>query len=353
MNSPEQVNELVEANIKLAYFFAQKAADIDYDEALSRSLQGLQKAAETFDATKGKFSTHASWKIKALLGRYRVDQSRVKRGGRDVTVSLNDLVGEDGTEIGDFVADDSADNALSEICSEDNKQILATLLTKLPSKLRDVLVMRFGLNGDDPLTLEQAGEIFGVTRERIRQLQVQAVAKLSVLYRYRENNGEQKPASLPMARLVPLDKRRERYRRWFERNKDWFVPHRRTYAKKYAAAYRLKYPEKTREAVRKWRREHPQKVKLFMLKNRPRILALRRQDYQNRREFYRQKSKAFYWQFKTTKIAEARKKYRAKNREKLNIKAREWARANADKVNARRREIAAQKRAERPLAIAA
>lgn len=353
MNSPAQVNELVEANIKLAHFFANKAADIDPDEALSRALQGLQKAAETFDSSKGKFSTHASWKIKAALGRYRQDQSCVKRGGRAITVSLNDLVGEDGTEIRDFIADDSADNALSEICKDDNKQILATLLTKLPSKLRDVLVMRFGLNGDEPHTLEQAGEIIGVTREYIRQLQIKAIAKLSVLYRERENNGERKPSPLLDVRPLSQDKRRERYRRWFERNKDWFIPHRRAYAKKYAVVYRKKYPEKTREAVRKWRRKHPEKVKAFLLNNRPRILALRRQDYQKRREFYRQKSKAFYWKFKTTKIAESRRKYYLANREKLNIKAREWARANAEKVNARRREIAAQKRAERPLAMAA
>lgn len=345
MNSPEEVERLVNENIKLAHFFANKAGDIDPDEALSRALQGLQKAAETFDDSKGKFSTHAAYRIRSAISRVRVDRNRVKRGGNVITVSLNDLVGEDGAEIGDFVADDCSDDALSEICNDDNKQILATLLTKLPAKQRDVLVMRFGLNGDEPSTLEETGEVFNLTRERIRQLQVQAVSKLAQLYRYREINGEQK--------RTPLEKRRERYRRWFERNKDWFIPHRRAYSKKYAVMYRLKYPEKTRKAVRKWRKENPEKVKLFLLKNRTRILSLRRQDYRKRRDFYRAKSKAFYWKFKTTKIAECRRKYYLANRETLNAKQREWVRANADRINAKRRAVAAQKRAERPLAMAA
>lgn len=190
-NSPELVDQLVNANIKLAYFFANKSYDIDPDEALSRALKGLQHAAEQWDETRGRFATIASWKIRASLGRVRQDRSTLRRGGNVVTVSLNDLVGEDGAEIGDFVADDCSTTGLSEVLDDDNKRVLEELLQKLPEKLRVIVTLRFGLNGQEKQTLEQIGEIYAVTRERIRQLEAEGIEKLAFLFRNREKLGDE------------------------------------------------------------------------------------------------------------------------------------------------------------------
>lgn len=205
-NSPELVNQLVNDNIKLAYFFANKSLDIDHDEALSRALQGLQSAAEQWDESRGKFSVIASYKIRSSLSRVRQDRSCIKRGGNVVTISLNDLVGEEGREIGDFVADECADDALSAICSDDNKQILAELLPKLPAKLRDVLIMRFGLNGVERCKLDLIAQQFGVTRQCIQQREAQAVTELAKLYRQREKFGDKKrePLVIPAPRRIAV-----------------------------------------------------------------------------------------------------------------------------------------------------
>ena len=93
--------------------------------------------------------------------------------------SLDIPVDDDGeTSIGDLIADHSAENPLANLMREANLQIVETVLNTLSSKEADVLRMRFGINADKPMTLEEVGQHYGVTRERIRQVENKAIRKL-------------------------------------------------------------------------------------------------------------------------------------------------------------------------------
>lgn len=221
---------LIVSNLRLVVTITKHfvhTASPSFMDAVQEGNLGLYRAAELFDVSRGyKFSTYACWWISQFVSRYISTQSKevrlpahaadrlikVKKAMREEEaltgsmclspeelaqraevpvefvlsilylltdpVSLNKAVGELGEEtVVDFIKDDAEGPEEAALANDTNRK-LYELLGTLQKREREVITLRYGLEGGSPHTLQEIGDMMGVTRERIRQIEKKAMAKL-------------------------------------------------------------------------------------------------------------------------------------------------------------------------------
>ncbi|MDP0499417.1 MAG: sigma-70 family RNA polymerase sigma factor [Verrucomicrobiota bacterium JB022] len=226
---PRAREKMIKANLRLVVKIAHDYSNFGLPllDLISEGNIGLVKAVERFDPNKGgKLSTYAAWWIKQSIKRALANQSKTIRlpvhlvdkiaRMRRVTMELEEALGrapsdeeiaaelempvnkvahlksvsvrptsldapvgdEDGTEFGELIGDESSINPLDDLENKTLINELNRMLAQIDPREAEIIRLRFGLGGEKPKTLEEVGELFGITRERVRQLQNIALTRM-------------------------------------------------------------------------------------------------------------------------------------------------------------------------------